>query len=160
MSQTVVETLRSEERRLWSALQARPEFRQLAAVREALARLEPAYGTIAGSTRQDGSPVRGREREGSLTAMARNLALAEIERTGRRIRSSDVVVMLGTQGVQVSGKKPQATIASLLSADPRLENRTDHRGVGYGLRDWSGEAPPFPGPTTEEIATPDADALV
>ena len=65
---------------------------------------------------------------------------------GKRLTSSDVVSVALKQGVELSSQKPQSVVASILSHNELFDNGFDHRGIGYGLKEWLGEtgtaAPP------------------
>jgi len=156
----VIATLKAEETRLEAVLRETVVYRQLEAVRVALASLSVAYGVQPGE-RYLNTPGADKRvptfdhlprnpRAESLSSAAARLAIAEMRRTGRRLSSSALIPLLAAEGKSVPGKKPQATVASALSAQrDTFNNARDDRGVGYGLREWTDASRHILGVNTE-----------
>lgn len=162
----VIATLQMEEARLEEAMRALPVYRQLEAVRAALGPLMAAYGHTNGEPYKNDvttghgmlpstASSRGSQTAGT-TATTKRIAEAEMRRTGQRLPSTALLPLLIAQGIVVSGKNPQAVVASALSADKKMfDNKRDARGVGYGLVEWSAADAASSEITSEQPQTPE-----
>jgi len=54
-----------------------------------------------------------------------------------RATSAQITALAKQRGIEIEGKKPQSTVASILSHSPDFDNTGDIRGRGYGLKEWS-----------------------
>jgi hypothetical protein len=128
----------AERSRLETELRQVPVFRQLEAVNSAIAAIKSAYeeseppALIAQPSEMHAS----RRQPGSTTSRVVQVAVETMQSTNRRYKSSEVLELARKAGVEVSGTKPHSVVASILSHDDRFDNRYDHRGNGYGLREW------------------------
>lgn len=117
-----VASLRAEEARLEAALRLTPEFRQLEAVRSAL---KTAYGVVP-------------EPPESATRLVTRIVLAEFRRTGLRAQAKDLrAAFVGVKGA-ADYWALSTSIAVVLAANKAVfDKKTDHRGNGWGLVEWS-----------------------
>jgi len=81
------------------------------------------------------------KREGTKAALIKAKAAEWFASTGRRAQSSLMCEEMRRQGIEITGSKPSAALAAVLSNDDRFDNARDERGVGYGLRSWSAIQP-------------------
>lgn len=150
-----VKSLQAEEARLEAELKLSPLYRQLEAVRESLHQLMSAYaadatqqvGTLpvtlrvpapVGGASEVGQPVvRGQLRPDSMSSIVSQVAYDHFRETGKRAKSSQILMFLETRGIKIRNKKPTAQIASILSHNALFDNAGDGHGSGYGLREWS-----------------------
>ena len=117
-----VATLRAEEARLEAALRLTPEFQQLEAVR---ASLRIACSVV---------PEKPERRVDLVT----RILLAEFRRTGHRAQVKDLrVAFIGVEGF-VGYSYSESSIATVLGTVKAVFNKkTDDRGQGWGLVEWS-----------------------
>jgi len=99
----------------------------------------------ASRTAEPGSRSR---REGSKSAAVGNLVAEWFASTGRRAQSTAIVEEVAQRGVRITGAKPSAVMAAILSNDGRFDNARDDRGLGYGLKSWSSESAHSTGPAS------------
>jgi hypothetical protein len=117
-----VAALRAEEARLEAALRLTPEFQQLEAVRAAL---KIAYGVVP-------------EKPERKIDLVTRILLAEFRRTGRRAQARDLrVAFIGVE-INVDYDFLGSSIATVLGTVKAVFNKkTDERGQGWGLVEWS-----------------------
>jgi len=110
-------------------------------------------------------PVVRSKREGSKAGLISDAAAEWFALTGKRAQSSIALEELSKRGVEITGGKPSATLAAVLSNDDRFDNARDERGIGYGLKSWSikpaepvrSTSPLFDEPMRDVPATPSED---
>lgn len=136
-----------EYQRTMAALYQIPTYRRRMAVRDSIHSLRIAYGhqdittgniiSSEGITRSTAVFSRKGSRENSITNRVSTAMEKQFRETGKRVGSAAVLSHVTELGIKISNKKPQNQVASILSHDPRFDNKSDDRGVGYGLVEWS-----------------------
>ena len=127
-----ITALRAEEARLEAALRLTPEYRQLEAVRAALAALKGAFVVVPEP------PSEPEWRAKGITHVVTRVVVKEFHRIGLRAQTKDLRAAF--RGVETGRDYDYlgASIASVLSANKAMfDKKTDHRGDGWGLVEWS-----------------------
>lgn len=141
-----VDAARAERKRLYRELSSNPAFQRYITLRK-LIRLyaadvdedeEAGLGSEATATKpQSAKPTRS----GSFSAKVEAAAYEWLKIRGRRAQSPELIEAMRAQGLQFSGSKPTAVLASILSHSEKFDNV---RGEGYGLSEWSGATTALP----------------
>jgi hypothetical protein len=140
MSAELLRAARAEEQRLLRELESTPLFRRLEAVRSLLA--EYGLGATAATkshAETNVEPAKPRyRRAGSLTHQVIAATSEYLREQQRRAPSTEILQALRERGIEVTGQKPNAVVASILSHSELFKNV---RGEGYGLTEWGSGLP-------------------
>jgi len=137
----------SQYQRTIAILNQIPAYRQRVAVRDSIQSLRIAYAYQSAAIVRTVSPteiVRTKavilhkgSRENSISNLVSTAMEKQFRETGKRAGSAAALSHVTQLGIRISNKKPQNQVASILSHDPRFDNKSDAHGVGYGLAEWS-----------------------
>lgn len=166
--------MQAQLRALEAELERNPTYRKYELLRTTYNELYEAWAqfdredrsrTSANPVSVKSEPVARSKREGSKAALVSDAAAEWFAFTGKRAQSSIALEELSKRGVEITGGKPSATLAAVLSNDDRFDNARDERGIGYGLKSWSikpvepdrSASPLFDEPMGDVPATPVED---
>lgn len=142
----ILRAARDERDELVQVLEAIPEFRRYLAMvevirvyqdveaKESRSMREPAAKTKPGGVHIKLPPLTiPPARPGSKLAQVEEIVLRHLRDTGERATSGQLLNLLTDAGIQMSGKVPSKTLASMLSNSQKLNNL---KGYGYGPAEW------------------------
>jgi len=143
----ILRAARDERDELAQQLEAFPEFRRYLAMVEVIRVYEDVEAQASGSrpapVAQRGSlaklpPLKTLSsappaRPGSKLAQVEEIVLQHLWDKGERATSGQLLNLLTDAGIQMSGKVPSKTLASMLSNSQKLNNL---KGYGYGPAEW------------------------
>lgn len=143
----ILRAARQERDDLYEELEAIPEFRRYVAMLEVIRVYEDVEAKSAGKEPQAEPPTRQvvkfpprrtpppapPARPGSKLAQVEEIVLRHLWDKGERATSGQLLNLLTDAGIQMSGKVPSKTLASMLSNSQKLNNV---KGYGYGPAEW------------------------
>ncbi len=146
MAATFLIEMQAQLKALEAELERHPTYRKYELLRTTYNELYEAWENFDRQERPRAStntvsaksePVARSKRDGSKAALVSDAAAEWFAFTGKRAQSSIALEELSKRNVEITGSKPSATLAAVLSNDDRFDNARDERGIGYGLKSWS-----------------------